>query len=169
MAEYNATVRIYDPHAEAEVIIKEIQRSGFDLNRLSIVGKDYHTKGRPIGYDNVRDRMKSWCQLGDLWGGLSGMLFGSGFFFIPGIGPVIVFGPLVRWIAMALESAVTTGQLSALGAGLHSLGIPNDSIIEYERAIKFDKFIVIAHGARGQLSQSREYSRNAQCGANRTH
>ena len=39
MAENNAVVRVYDPHAEVEATIKELQSSGFDMNRLSIVGR----------------------------------------------------------------------------------------------------------------------------------
>ena len=42
MAENNAVVGVHNPHAETEAIIKELQRSEFD-NKLSIVGKDYHT------------------------------------------------------------------------------------------------------------------------------
>jgi hypothetical protein len=155
MAESNAVVRVYDPHTETELAIKELQRSGFDLNKLSIVGKDYHTEGRAIGYDNTDDRMKVWRQVGDFWGGLSGLLFGSGFFFIPGIGPVIVFGPLVGWIVRALEGTVMVGGLSALGAGLHSLGIPKYSIIEYEKALISDKFIVIAHGRPDDIAKTK--------------
>ncbi len=45
MAENNAVVGVHNPHAETEAIIKEFQRSGFD-NKLSIVGKDYHTQQR---------------------------------------------------------------------------------------------------------------------------
>ena len=37
-------------------------------------------------------------------------------------------------IVGALEGAVVTGGLSALGAGLYSLGIPKDSIVKYETA-----------------------------------
>jgi hypothetical protein len=103
MAENNAVVRVYDPHAEAQATIKELRRSGFDMNRLSIVGKDYHTAERPIRYHNAGARMRVWDQLGDFWGGLSGLLLGSAFYSIPGIGPVIVFGPLVSWIVRALE------------------------------------------------------------------
>jgi hypothetical protein len=82
MAENNAVVWVYDPHAEVATI-KELQSSGFDMNKLSIVGKDYHTAERVIGYDNTGDRMKVWCQFGDFWGGLSGLLLGSAFYFIP--------------------------------------------------------------------------------------
>jgi hypothetical protein len=93
MAENNALVRAYDPHSEAPATIKEIRKSGFDMSRLSIVGKDYHTEERVIGYHNVGVRVKAWRQLADFWGGLPGLLLGSAFYFILGIGPVIVFGP----------------------------------------------------------------------------
>jgi hypothetical protein len=110
------------------------------------VGKDYHTEEHVIGYYNAGDRMKVWGKLGAFWGVLWGLLFGSAFFLIPGIGPIMVFGPLVGWIVAALEGAVVVGGLSALGAGLYSIGIPKDSIVKYETALKSDKFLVIAHG-----------------------
>ena len=155
MAENNAVVRVYDPHAEVGATIKELQSSGFDMNKLSIVGKDYHTEEAVIGYYNAGDRMRIWCQLGNFWGGLSGLLFGSAFFLIPGIGPVIVFGPLVSWIVRALEGAVMVGGLSALGAGLHSIGIPKNNIMEYETALKSDKFLVIAHGRPDDITKAK--------------
>jgi hypothetical protein len=48
----------------------------------------------------------------------------------------MVFGPLVSWIIGALEGAAVVGGLSALGAGLYSLGIPKNSVVEYEKALK---------------------------------
>ncbi|HLN87283.1 MAG TPA: hypothetical protein VK200_12495 [Candidatus Limnocylindrales bacterium] len=148
MAENNAVVRVYDPHAEAKATLKDLERSGFAMNKLSIVGKDYLTEERVIGgYHNAGARMKTWGELANSWGGLRGLLLGSGFYFIPGIGSVIVFGPLVSSIVRALEAAVIPDELSALGAGLHRIGISKHSIVEYEKAVKFDKFIIIAHGA----------------------
>ena len=70
----------------------------------------------------------------------------GGVLFVPGIGPVAVAGPLVSWIVAALEGAVVVGGLSALGAGLFSMGIPKDSIIKYETELKAEKFLLIAHG-----------------------
>jgi hypothetical protein len=84
-----------------------------------------------------------------------GLLFGSAFFFIPGLGPLIVFGPLVGWIVGALEGAVVVGGLSALGAALYSIGIPKDSIMQYETALKSDKFLVIAHGTADEVAKAK--------------
>src|ERR1017187_10385168 len=97
MSEINAVVAIYDSHSQAEEAVKELQKSGVDMKKLSIVGKDYHTDEQVVGYYNTGDRMKYWGKLGAFWGGIWGMLFGSAFFAIPGIGPILEIGPLVAW------------------------------------------------------------------------
>jgi hypothetical protein len=155
MAEYNAVVGIFDSHINAETSVKELQRAGFDMKKLSIVGKDYHSEEHVIGYYNVGDRMKVWGKLGAFWGGFWGLLFGSALFLIPGIGPLIVFGPLVGWIVGALEGEVVVGGLSAVAAGLYSIGIPKDSVMQYETALKSDKFLLIAHGTADEVAKAK--------------
>jgi uncharacterized membrane protein len=151
MAENTAVVRVVNPHAEAAATIKELHRSGFDIDKLSIVGKDYHSKQQVIPTHNAYDRIKDWQELGAFWGNLWGLLLRSGFFFIPGIGPVIVFGPLASSIIRAREDAGMVSGLSALGAGLFSIGISKKAIMEYERALQSDKFIVIAHRTADEM------------------
>jgi hypothetical protein len=155
MSETNAVVGVFNTHIEAESSIKELQQAGFDMKRLSIVGKDYHTEEHVVGYYNAGDRMALWGKRGAFWGGFWGLLFGSALFVIPGVGPLVVFGPLVGWIIGALEGAVVVGSLSALGAALFSIGIPQNSIMLYESALKSDKFLVIAHGTAGQAAQAK--------------
>jgi uncharacterized membrane protein len=156
VSETNSVVAIYDTHIQAEEAVKELQRSGFDMKKMSIVGKDYHTDEHVVGYYNTGDRMKYWGKLGAFWGGLWGMLFGAAFFAIPGIGPILVAGPLVAWIVGALEGAVVVGGLSALGAGLYSIGIPKDSVVKYEAALKSDKFLLLAHGTADEVAKARD-------------
>jgi hypothetical protein len=152
----NAVVAIYKSHTEAEAAVKELQQAGFDMKKLSIVGRDYQTDENVIGYYNTGDRMKYWGKLGAFWGGFWGLLFGSAFFVIPGIGPLLMAGPIVAWIVGALEGAVVVGGLSALGAGLYSIGIPKDSILQYETAAKSGKYVLIAHGSDVETAHARE-------------
>jgi uncharacterized membrane protein len=155
MSEKNSAVAIYESHSQAEEAVKELQRSGFDMQKMSIVGKDYHTDENVVGYYNAGDRMKYWGKQGAFWGGLWGMLFGAAFFAIPGIGPILVAGPLVAWIIGGLEGAVVVGGLSALGAGLYSIGIPRNSVVQYEAALKADKFLLLAHGTAEEVAQAK--------------
>jgi hypothetical protein len=155
MSEKNSVVAIFNIHTEAEAAIKELQKAGFDMKRLSIVGKDYHSEEHVVGYYNTGDRVKYWGKLGAFWGGLWGILFGSALFFIPGIGPIVVGGPLVAWIIGVLEGAVIIGGLSAVGAALYGLGIPKNSILKYETSLKSDKFLLVAHGTREEVEKAK--------------
>jgi uncharacterized membrane protein len=151
----DAIVTLYDTHEEAEDAVRQLQRSGFDMRQLSIVSKDYQTHEEAVGYYTTGDRMKAWGKNGAFWGGLWSLLFGSAFFLIPGIGPLLAAGPIVGWILGALEGAVVIGGLGALGAGLYSIGIPKDSIIEYETQVKAGKFLVIAHGSPDEMNKTK--------------
>ena len=156
MNRINSIVAKYPSHTVAEAAIKELQQAGFDMKKLSIVGRDYHTDEHVVGYYNIGDRMKVWGKTGAFWGGVWGFLFGSAFFWIPGVGPLLVAGPLVGWLVGALEGDIVVGGLSALGAGLYSLGIPEDSIVQYETALKIGKFILIVHGSADDTIHARE-------------
>jgi uncharacterized membrane protein len=160
MAKQNSTVAIFNDHTGAEHAVKELQKAGFDIKKLSLVGKDYHSDEQVVGYYNTGDRMKYWGKLGAFWGGLWGLLFGSAFFLIPGIGPVLVAGPLVAWLVGALEGAVVVGGLSALGAALYSIGIPKDSVLKYETAIKAGKYLIVAHGTADEVANAKKIIEN---------
>jgi hypothetical protein len=156
MSTENSVVAVYRTHAEADRAVKELQRGGVDMHKLSIVGKGYHTDEQVVGYYNAGDRMKYWGKVGAFWGGFWGLLFGSALFIIPGLGPILVAGPLVAWIVAGLEGAVELGALGALGAGLFSIGIPKDSIVKYETALKTDQFVLIAHGTAAEVAKAKE-------------
>jgi uncharacterized membrane protein len=160
MSEQNSVVAVYASHVEAEEALKELQSGGIDMKALSIVAKDTHTDEHAVGYYNAGDRMKYWGKSGAFWGGFWGLLFGSAFFAVPGIGPLLVAGPLVAWIVGALEGAVVVGGLSALGAGLFSIGIPKDSIVEYETALKTDKFLLVMHAGTAEVAKAKSIIQN---------
>ena len=147
---------VYESHTSAEQGVRELQRAGFDIKKLSILGRDYHTEEHVVGYYNAGDRMKYWGKMGAFWGGLWGFLVGAAFFMIPGIGPVLIAGPLAAWVVGALEGAVVVGGVSALGAGLYSIGIPRDSIVRYESALRADKFLLIAHGTPDEVKKAKD-------------
>jgi hypothetical protein len=72
------------------------------------------------------------------------------------VGHIVALGPVGGMILGALENAVIVGGLSALGAGLFSIGIPKDSVVKYETAVKADKFLVIFHGTEEEVKDARE-------------
>lgn len=154
MLTMNSVIAFFDQHTQAEHAVKELQQAGFDMKSLSIIGKDYHTDEHVVGYYNTSDRMQYWGKNGAFWGGMWGLLFGSALFVIPGIGPVVAAGPVIAWIAAALEGAVVVGGLSALGAGLYSIGIPKNSILQYETSLKAGKFMLLVHGTPEEMTRA---------------
>jgi hypothetical protein len=149
-------VAIYSTHREAEDAVKELQKAKFDMKQLSIIGRDYHSEENVVGYYNAGDRMKYWGKAGAFWGGIWGLLIGTAFFWVPGVGQVLVAGPLVSAILSALEGAAALGGLNVIGAGLYSLGIPKDSVVQYETALKASKFVVVARGTPEELSRAKD-------------
>lgn len=159
--ESNTVVAIFKTHADAEQAVRDLHRGGFNLAKLSIVGKDYQTDEHVAGFYNTGDRIKYWGKFGAFWGGLWGLLFGAALLFVPGLGPVVVAGPLVAWIIAGLEGAVAVGGLSAIGAALFSIGIPKDSIVRYEVALKANQFLLIAHSTADEIASAREILRTS--------
>ena len=159
MSNTNSVVAVFESHNQAEDAIRELQKDGVDMKKLSIVGKDYHTEEHVVGYYNTGDRMAYWGKQGAFWGGLWGGLWGilgAAFFWVPGIGQLLVAGPLVMWIVGALEGAVVTGGLTALGAGLYSIGIPKNSVVQYETEVKNGKLLLVAHGTADEVQRARD-------------
>jgi uncharacterized membrane protein len=155
MSESGSAVAVYATHGEADAAIKSLQKSGFDMKKLSIVGKDFRTEEHAVGYYNVGDRVKFWGKNGAFWGGLVGILFSSAFLVIPVVGHIIVLGPLVSSIIGGLEGAAVVGSTSALFAALTGLGIPKDSVIQYENDVKAGKFLVVAQGTPEEAARAK--------------
>ena len=101
MSNQSSVVAIYGTHAQAEEAVKELQRFGFDMRNMSIVGKDYHRDEHVVAYYNGGDRMKYWG-----------------------------------------------------GPGLYSIGIPQDSVVKYESALRSDRFLVLAYGMAGEMADA---------------
>jgi len=155
MSQTDIAVAIYDSHAKAETAVKALQRAGFDMKRISIIGRDYHTEQHVIGFLNAGDRAKIYGKFGAFWGGLMGVLFGSAMLFVPVLGHVIVLGPLAAAVFGGLEGAVLVGGLSALAGALMSLGIPKNSVLRYETALKADNFMLVVHGDAQEIERAR--------------
>jgi hypothetical protein len=155
MTDNNAVIAVFTDHQTAEAAVKELAGAGIDMKHLSVVGKGYHTEESVVGFYNTGDRVKFWGKRGAFWGGLWGWLFGGVFMFIPVVGHVVVLGYLASMVIAAVEGAVVVGGLSALGAALYGSGIPKDSVIAYETAIKADGFLVTAHGPAEEMARAR--------------
>jgi hypothetical protein len=155
-ARTDIAVAVYDTHVQAEAAVKALQRAGFDMKKISIMGRDYHTEEHVVGFLNAGDRARTFGKYGAFWGGLMGILFGSAFMFVPILGHLVILGPIASSIFGGLEGAVLVGGFSALAGALMAVGIPKDSVLRYETALKADKFMLLVHGDGGEIVRAHD-------------
>lgn len=149
-------VAVYGLRAQAETAVKALQRAGFDMKKISVIGKDYETDQHVLGFLNAGDRAKIFGKYGAFWGGLMGILFGSAMLFVPVVGHVIVLGPLAAALLGGVEGAALVGGVSALAGALMAIGIPRDSVLRYETALKANQFVLVVHGDGKDIARARE-------------
>ena len=155
MDDTNTVIAVFADHPAAEMAIKKLTSAGFDMKNLSVVGKGYHTDEKVVGFYNTGDRIKFWGTRGAFWGGFWGLFLGGIFVTVPVVGPVVVLGYIASIVVTAIENAVVVGGISALVAALYSIGVPKDSVIQYETAIKTDSFLVMAHGPAAEIARAK--------------
>jgi hypothetical protein len=155
MKNSDTVIAVFQDHQGAESAVKKLAKAGFEMKNLSVVGKGYHTEENVVGFYNVGDRIQFWGRRGAFWGGLWGLFFGGLFLTIPILGHVIVLGYLASAMISAVEGAVVVGGLSSLSAALYSIGIPKNSVVQYETDVKADGFLVMAHGAAQEIAHAR--------------
>src|ERR1700722_19371387 len=69
MSDPSNAVAIYESHTQAEAALQKLSGASFDIKKISIIGKGYHTEENVVGYYTTGDRMKHWGGLGAFWGG----------------------------------------------------------------------------------------------------
>ncbi len=163
---YAHTVVAHLPsHTEAERVVLELQKQGFDLQKLSIIGKDYQTTEQVRGFLTWKDTAQAGAVGGGYWGsfvgGFFGILAGAGVVFIPGIAPIVIAGPIVGVLAGWLEGTVIGGASAAavggLAGALGGLGIPEHEVLKYETQInEAGEFIILVTGSEEDVSQAKQ-------------
>jgi len=151
----DTVIAVFQDHPSAETAIRTLTAAGFDMTALSVIGKGYHTDEKVVGFYNIGDRVTFWGTRGAFWGGLWGLFLGGLVVTIPVVGQVVMLGYLAAIAIAAIENAVIVGAASALAAALFSIGIPRDSVIQYETALKTDRFLVMAHGPAAEIARAK--------------
>jgi hypothetical protein len=162
-------VATFANHTGAEDAIKKLSDFGFEIEHLSVIGKGYHVDEHVTGFYNKGDRIWFWGSRGAFWGGLWSLFFGGLFMTVPVIGPVVALGYVATIIIGAVEGAILVGGVSAISAALYSIGIPRDSVLQYETAIAADDFLVVAHDTPERIESAREILTAAGAGSVNVH
>jgi hypothetical protein len=143
----SSVVAVYADHAQAEHAVRLLHEAGFALGDLSIVGRDFQETDQPYGFVCRRDYAEAGAETGALFGWLFGLFLGAAFLVLPGLGPVVVAGPVAAAVLAGLEGGLAGTALGALAGALVGWGVPKDRAIHYETQVKGGKFLVILRSA----------------------
>ncbi len=124
MGQANSVVCICETSQQAQHAIHDLQGVGVDMRTLSTATIDRPSE--EYGTDSYAA--------------------GDETFNIPGLGALLVNGPLASWIVTAFENGAGGGDVSIVGAALTTLGIPHDCILQYQAALRADRRLLIVHG-----------------------
>jgi Heat induced stress protein YflT domain len=50
MTDASSVIAVYSSHTDAEKAVAKLSAASFDIKKVSIIGKDYHTEENVVGY-----------------------------------------------------------------------------------------------------------------------
>ncbi len=139
------SISIFNSHDEAVKALQELQQSGVNMSKVSLVGQ------AEVVDDNIH--VKSNTALvaapvaaGTVLGTTLGVLTGVGLFAIPGLGILFGAGAVVGALA-GFQVGVLTGGFASI---LVDLGIKEDHV-EYEQHLKEGRFLMLYDGSEEEI------------------
>ncbi|MFI9272214.1 general stress protein [Kitasatospora sp. NPDC052896] len=151
MGEASAIVGVYKSMHHAEEAVRILLVQGVPAGELSIIGTDLQSQSQVHGFVTTKDVAKSGATAGAWTGGLFGVLSGAALLLVPGVGPLLVLGPLAAGAVGAAEGAVAGGGLGAvLGHFIAKRHVP-----KYVRHLEAGSYLVVRHGPQAADSVAR--------------
>jgi hypothetical protein len=150
-----SVVGVYDSMDAAEAAVRTLAQSNFPIQQVSLVSQNLHSERTVHGFITTGDVAKSGAGIGAWTGGLFGLLVGAAFLWVPGVGPLLVAGPLAAALLGGIEGALAGAAGGGLLGALAGWGISKEHILKYEDQIKGGKVLVIAHGSAEDVANAR--------------
>ena len=151
----NVAVAAYDSDLEVEHDVKTLQRGGFDMTRVCVIGRDYGTAEHTVAFLHPGRRARFFGSHGVLWNTLSGILFGAALVYLPVAEHVVILGPLATYLTGAMQAPAPAGA-SPLATALNALGIPKGAAGVYDTAVRTRQVLLIVHADTRGIQRARQ-------------
>lgn len=143
------TIGVFASHDQAEKAISELKNFGVPEGDLSYL---YLNKAGDVKDGTEGDKMGSGvakgASTGAVIGGIAGLIIANGV--LPGLGSLIVAGPLAAALGVAGASAVAGAATGAVAGGLIGalthMGIDKDDVSMYEDHVRRGDILVVSRG-----------------------
>lgn len=140
-------VAVYDEFPQAVEAIQALEKSPFPNDQVSLATGSLSPDVMAEEALEYGDKTTGTTAKGAGIGGLVGLLLGVPLLLIPGIGPMLLAGPIFT----GATGAVVGGFLGALkGWGVHE-----DHLLEYEQMVRNGKILVVAGGEPDDVAEAK--------------
>ncbi len=141
----NALVVSYEDLTAAAGAVGLLQDAAYDLDKVSVAALETSPDiGGSEGWGSPGIEASLW-----------GVLAHWASFDLPGIGPVLVAGPLVGWLVAILNDTSLFGGLTALGVACYSLGLSTETATAGEEWVRQGRCLLLVHGSSAEIDQAR--------------
>lgn len=154
----NTLIGIFKERKNADEAVSTLKEKGFETRDISIIMRD---ETKVVEQDlPVLEGAVGGATTGGVLGGLAGLLIGLGAITIPGIGALLIGGPLVAALGLSGAAATTaagaaTGVVAGgLVGGLVGLGVPEEEAKEYETRVREGAIVLAVKVDSGEEENS---------------
>ncbi|MGO4499614.1 general stress protein [Paenibacillus sp. 2RAB27] len=137
-------IGVFNTEEEAIRVINQLKAEGYRSEELSVVGRNRgdldHIEEATA--TKAEEGLATGAATGGVLGGVTGLLVSIGALAIPGLGPILVAGPIVATLTGAAVGAGAGG----LVGGLIGLGIPEKDAMLYDEYVQNGKVLVLVDG-----------------------
>ncbi len=145
-------VALFDDVNTAQRALEDLLNSGFDRNNISVMRANRDAgdvSGTTADTDMGASGAAAGAGIGAALGGIAGLVIGLGVIAIPGVGPIIVAGPLATTLAGAGIGAAAGGIIGALT----DAGIPENEAGYYAEGIRRGGTLLTVRANDDQVSR----------------
>lgn len=161
LGQHKRAVGVFSSRQDAERALNELHRSGFPMNKVSIIARDADQQDDIAGVDvsggvgnKADESAKSGALTGGALGGITGLLVGLGSLAIPGVGPVVLAGEVATTLATTLAGGAIGAAAGGLIGALIGLGIPEERARVYNNRVSRGDYLVIVNGTDDELARA---------------
>lgn len=148
-------VAVFESAERAQQALERLERAGFDLSRLSLIGKEEPSAGQPAGIAIAGAHARVWGPRGALWSRLADAPAAMALAWVPFIGYIVAIGPAACVLAGRHSEAKTVPPASALARMLTVAGMSPGQLATYEAAVRGGQILLLVHGTAAYGARAR--------------
>jgi len=139
-------VGVFDSLSTTRSILEKLEQAGYSDAQVSLVTSSVENQVKDEEMLEYGDKSGVKAAKGAGMGGLVGLLLGSPLLLIPGVGPLLIAGPL----AMGLTGGIVGGFMGAMAGW----GVEPDNLAKYEQKVQDGAVLIVVQGAPDEVARA---------------